>query len=128
MDQAQRTAPGQPLDELIAERFMGWHKGKGGAVNWPGAESSAYWYSADGGRHHPCIRDDFANMWPWSPSTDIADAWMVVEWLKAQGCHLELRWVHDWTCVLIGERSASADTAPMAICLAALKSIGVKVE
>lgn len=74
-------------------------------------------------------------------STDIADAWEVVEKIKnmppkeaeEMGAELAIdacgdswwvgwRW-HEWT-----DCGARADTAPHAICLAALRSVGVKLE
>lgn len=82
----------------------------------------------------------------WSPTTDIAAAWEVVEKMDAE--HRTLRVsrhpVMGWECEIFppypwrehtneGVRvhstsySASADTAPEAICLAALRARGVDV-
>lgn len=62
----------------------------------------------------------------WSPSRDIRAAWEVVEKLQG-GLRFELRRRPDggfWA--YFGEElSAEADTAPHAICLAALKAVGV---
>ena len=68
-------------------------------------------------------------------STDIYSAWLVVEKLAGeQGPYSVVMnnndgdWVvHFWN----GDRHdlyANADTAPMAICLAALKAVGVEIE
>lgn len=60
-------------------------------------------------------------------STDIADAWEVME--KCDNCIEIGRSGSIWTCI-IGAADpiiAEADTAPHAICLAALKALGEKV-
>jgi hypothetical protein len=69
-------------------------------------------------------------------STDIAAAWQVIEKMYEYGCHIvSIAAVREWRakyeCVIgaIGnvhtEINVDADTAPMAICLAALKVIGL---
>jgi len=63
-------------------------------------------------------------------STSIADAWQVVDRLKANGNNVWVEWAGTvWIC---GTTSVfpdvEADTAPLAICLAALKACGVEVE
>lgn len=62
-------------------------------------------------------------------STDIAAAWEVVERVDDvfvlagfPGAPI------GWSATFSVDFEASADTAPMAICLAALKSVGVEVE
>lgn len=69
----------------------------------------------------------------WSPSTNIAHAWEVVEKSHPNAWFL---WWDDghaeWACFLDGARSvlegcrikAWADTAPLAICRAALRAVG----
>jgi len=66
-------------------------------------------------------------------STDIAAAWDVVEKLKGdEGVALNSGDFPDygegWHCMFDYPHSAYADTAPLAICLAALKSRGVLLE
>lgn len=64
-------------------------------------------------------------------STDIADAWQVVEAMRERGWHPEIRWISDWDCKAKwwvnfgGHRlyDATADTAPLAICRAALRAV-----
>ena len=69
-------------------------------------------------------------------SSSIADAWSVVERLKEQGCDVMVRWAaahanplklhqETWLCWIATSENKGfgdkADTAPLAICLAALK-------
>ena len=59
-------------------------------------------------------------------STDIAAAWLVVEKCEYFNIERENKFVGTWQCdVVIDVRggSASADTAPLAICRAALKAV-----
>jgi hypothetical protein len=62
-------------------------------------------------------------------STQIADAWLVVEKLKQLRPDVGL-YDHGWVCTFYGDLvcSADADTAPLAICLSALKAVGVENE
>ncbi len=61
-------------------------------------------------------------------STDIAAAWQVVDKLHALSFYLEVGsagWMARFANISATE--ASAATAPLAICLAALKAVGVTV-
>jgi len=69
----------------------------------------------------------------WSPSTDIAAAWGVVEKMRDRGCYVAVQNCHspetEW-CAIIADDEDSYEgkgSAPIAICLAALKAVGVKV-
>ncbi len=127
---------GREMDALVAERVMGWHE-------------NAYHYWSDSGWAVERTTDTVqANAQVWSPSTDIAAAWEVVEkvgvivvpvrdvidkfpeldelgpiiaWVAdadAMRPHEYAHWFerdsYDWT---------KADTAPLAICRAALKCV-----
>jgi hypothetical protein len=80
---------------------------------------------------------NYDGRWPWPPpySTDIAAAWLVLELLISEcgGCFST--WSGDggdWACVFgedaddemldVETRGAISDSAPLAICRAALKS------
>lgn len=76
----------------------------------------------------------------WLPlpkySTDIKDAWQVVEKLKDKGFLFALKntvggnysfSLTDWGG-MCDTFSADSDTVPLAICLVALKAVGVEVE
>ena len=66
-------------------------------------------------------------------STSISDAWLVVDKFRDDGyAHFNLRSTSlSWSAVFdragYGSFEARADTAPRAICLAALKAMGVEV-
>jgi hypothetical protein len=79
----------------------------------------------------------------WLPlpkySTDIKDAWQVVEKLRDRYVYIDLTNNDDLYCCELMEQDwenesryftyyADAETAPLAICLAALKAVGVEVE
>ena len=112
---------GRELNALVAEKVMGWgiiHHNNGAVyATIPG---SIEWYAihwADG-------RDD-----DWSPSTDIAVAWLVLErvaesWLPCV-MHDAIQWVVEFDSIT-GNHTAYADTAPLAICRAALMAVGVE--
>ena len=92
---------GREIDALIAEKVMGWPK------------NSVVWYIDD----KPFRISDF------SPSTQIADAWLVVEKIKRE--NLQIVWdIDGWFVSSIYADTGFAPTAPLAICLAALKATG----
>lgn len=107
------------LDSFVAEYVMGWKDGE-----------------------HPrrkILNDgDFAPSSQFSPSTNIEHAWEVVEKMKDlpygpgdSNPIFELRiwWssgTQKWSC-RTWFYEASAETAPMAICLVALKAVGFAV-
>lgn len=109
--------PGRELDALIAEKVMGYKRG-------PKAPTGRYYWS-DGGAS-----------FPFSPSTDIAAAWEVFQTIAKRWEDPWAGFVFDgkeliWSCHfsrqilggIVGEAGAHADTAPHAICLAALKAV-----
>src|SRR5690606_29597765 len=116
------------IDRLVAEKVMGWRLksfpgGGGGFSAWLNDDGKIMKYEND------CTLDaqpyDF-----WRPTTNIADAWQVVE--KFESVDLTKKelgyicWIHDnggSECNNIPQ-----ETAPLAICLAALKTVGVEVE
>ena len=141
---------GRELDALVAEKVMGWRKeymfpaervrGEDlpdrGALVWRESGQKSYkWLVEDRDCWIPeeCPEDGF------HPSTDIAAAWLVVERL-AQEWDVEIYRFQSmainsayWVCKF-GELVdyeptyfAQALSAPHAICLAALKAVGVDV-
>lgn len=103
---------GRELDALVAEKVMGWTR-----CDHRDLEDGLWWCRGDG-----------AHIWPadWTPSTDIAAAWQVVERLVA---------LTNWEVQVFAKRHAryvvhaspfvvtEADTAPLAICRAALAAL-----
>ena len=126
---------GRELDALIAEKVMGWkyHDWKTSTA----FEYTKYCFICGCTKrlHAPVAIDDFCGTKETPPhySTQIADAWLVVEKLLEMGAWFSLSKNHHnftWDCRgIINERKDDevrfidhADTAPLAICLAALKT------
>lgn len=111
---------GQELDALVAEKIMGWRY-----LNQP---STGYpWYPPEEG---------WSKAHPPRYSTDIAAAWKVMEKMCDMGnqnCTLQFegKLNPDYAWTFSHDENAdwwaSAGTAPLAICLAALKVKGVDV-
>ena len=118
---AYKMEAGHGLDVMIARQVMGWTKA---TLHDDVTGPEAYWCM--GGKAMAPV-DSF------TPSTDIASAWKVVEWLVRlpgpNGDHhsVQIDYSVD-AVVVIAEHeewrvSAIAATAPLAICLAALKAV-----
>jgi len=129
--------PGRELDALVAEKAMGWKL--------QCYESGVY--ATEPGQYDDASKNDG---WLWegdevsreayefNPSTDISAAWEVVEKLNflsftvsrenCCGVRCDVVCYNDVDMkdkvIVAGE----ALTAPHAICLAALKAVGVKIE
>lgn len=128
--EVEELKAGRELDALIAEKVMGWQEvrvgvgddgieGLMGVPDSPDPWRSAYWVPAY--------------------SIDIAHAWQVVEKLRADcvfanigpdpseggGYNCQFHWGEGEDDFDIGVVDAEAPTAPHAICLAALKAVGV---
>lgn len=124
---------GRELDALVAEKVMGWcwiENDVGQESLQPPIEEYAYL-----SRNHPVFWADDKGYTEIMPkySTNIADAWQVVEKLR------ETHWIQVEVGTLnicdIGEYGKGcstiqevADTIPLAICLAALKAVGVELD
>lgn len=126
---------GRELDALIAERVMGWKVIETDDCN--GEDN--FWLSKDG--QHPFEGEYGDDLELPAYSTSIADAWKVVEKMRAaRTWDFSVSWhqgydtafgVDGWECEINGwddtryERVATSDiqkTAPHAICLAALRA------
>jgi hypothetical protein len=125
---------GRELDALVAEKVMGWRPTHGMLH---GKEQDLF-VDSNGNTHGiecGCIED-------FHPSTNISDAWKVVEKLKhcAEGfAVIKLNPDRNKARYQAGiqyddgeggpmfmyDASATADTAAMAICLAALKAVSL---
>jgi hypothetical protein len=111
--------PGIKLDRLIAERVMGWVEGSG--------------------RHYidkygtPVLYSDGFNHDVFTPSENIADAWRVIERLSELGGRICDMYDQGgcWSVAIEPNDSSSlqpcfraiGNTAPHAICLAALEAV-----
>lgn len=108
--------PGRELDALIAVNVMG--------------EKPCIIQSRRNGTitMHPGSVNFQGPDWhiPAKPySTSIEDAWEVVEKLRYNGKHLDLSGATTWEARFTGmTEPVEAESAPLAICLAALKAVG----
>ena len=99
------------IDERVAIEVMGWKRGH-------------FCWVTDKGRH--------IDVTEWQPSKRIEQAWMVVEKLREEEFFVCIQGGDDvtrnswWVAIADEEGSISAesDTAPMAICQAALEAKG----
>lgn len=114
---------GRDLDALVAEKVMGW-RWSGRYLVPPADVETSFW---DGS----CNRDGVPRFLP-RYSTDISAAWGVVEKLRDEVAFLDILPAADHYIVKIqsahGTDYVTAETAPLAICLAALKVKGVDVD
>ncbi|GAQ18012.1 hypothetical protein OPHB3_1951 [Oceanobacillus picturae] len=109
------------IDQLVAEKVMGWRLKNMSAGN--------YWVG-----EHDGLEGDWTLKQLWKPSERIDHAWEVVEKLhmtvtpqcgapEEMNCHAEVD-----NQPFGNYYEAFAKTAPLAICLAALKTVGVEVK
>jgi hypothetical protein len=122
------------IDVLVAEKVMGWKRMRWCDWQKDTRTSLTYSWHDTSGQMTELAEDsnDYYNpKEAWSPSTDIAEAWQVAEFLTKKWQHWSLvnygnRWevyenpydVGDYPPDSVGE------TAQLAICLAALKAVG----
>lgn len=104
------------IDLLVAEKVMGWI---------PQREMQ--------GKILYVLQDGTQIAFDWKPTTNIADAWQVVEKLRkdSYGFEIEDGFDKKYQCCFYGSArsyTCEAETATLAICLSALKSMGVDIE
>jgi len=108
------------LDALVAEHVMGWTKY---LEDYPDGEPGETYDSWDDDKKRLSVLPNY--------STSMAAAWEVVEKQFSKTaftfdhCENYVKLVVAWEGDLI---EIESDTAPRAICLAALKAVGVSVE
>lgn len=116
------------IDRLVATKVMGWkiYADSAGYKFWSINEND--------------ISRIICSVTSFEPTKDIADAWQVVEKLRERKIFsLYDAWDEDDNKIFcavfeyndtyhVVEYKEYAETAPLAICLAALKSVGVEVE
>lgn len=127
---------GRELDILIAEKVMGyvWRKSAmtGRRCLYP-PYAIPYWMSEQATGSEPLVTDWERINFPRF-STDISDAWRVVEWLRSQYTNVSMGAANGWGFSAwdvtmdddyLNPVHGNADTLPHAICLAALKARSV---
>ena len=120
---------GRALDALIAEKVMGWQR-----------ISSRLWHDQQGSEHY-IDGEEYPRQPAWRPSEDTGAAWQVFQRIVQMGaddvaiCYfssLDENIAAGWVCVVEGcnfarevqlpfGREDYSDTAPLAICRAALE-------
>lgn len=127
---------GRELDALVAEHVMGWKRvdvpkdydgQNAGVTLLPATPSSIGWDP----------KGAYA-LWHFCPyySTDIAAAWLVVEKLVNEGKVFIVKgdglrtgdYPLKWTVLCDNQPRTDANTAPLAICLAALKAVSYQLD
>lgn len=120
---------GRELDALVAEKVMGWHQ-EPRLLHYGPNDSGEIWCEP---RRRGGMGEPVHDVRRFSPSSNIGDAWEVVEEFASRCIHVEVASTpdehpHKFHCsVLKGGvwEHTGADTTPLAICLAALKAVGV---
>lgn len=107
---------GRELDALVAEKVMQY------------GETEKCWIS------HDYTKPYYIRKTGFKPSSLTTDAWQVVEKFRKEGCAVEILCIGPKYYVEIREIphipfvKAEANTAPLAICIAALQAVGVVTE
>lgn len=124
--QALALDAGPDLDALVAVQVMGWGELPGPAPNTDPAFQRQYWKTWAGYLTTPA--------YSWVPgmyripptySTDMSEAWRVVDKLMETALAVNLHVNHESSCTVTitgpNDVQAEAKTMPLAICRAALK-------
>lgn len=131
MSEAERNA-------VVAEKVMGWH-----VYHYDKDIPECCYYMLMDEKFDPVVdevgwnagaRETEQEAWNDNKSwtTDISAAWEVIEALTAQGLYTDIQAYPDFYIVSVSGRQATVfasvaiPSAPEAICLAALKSLGVE--
>ena len=129
---------GRELDVLVAEKVMGWRRRFGAFVDDQWSDDAVILLPFEPGKYpkEPVYTDaPITVVSPVTPrfSTDIADAWTVVERLLGDGCRVTCRVADGGARVEIDTPflhprmfSATAVSAPLAICRAAIAVVEVQ--
>jgi hypothetical protein len=126
-DDVLAMQPGRELDALVAEKVMGWAELWTDSKNYMAYPPCEQKFTIGEAERHP--------VWPYS--TDIAAAWEVVEKIKHMNLYIATHVPADGritcivdddingelTCDEVKEYQVVADTAPEAICKAALLAV-----
>ena len=112
-DEILNMQAGKQMRELVATRVMGW------VIVWPASfddRPKEYWQDL----HTKEARSVEA----WHPDENMVDAWLIVNTIMydtKNDCNMASYGGH-WRCIF-SRGNASAETAPLAICRAALLAV-----
>lgn len=117
-EEIDKLEAGRELDALIAEKVMGWT---------PHCQNPAHYVEVANSTSEMSVIQEVVAY--WRPSTDIAAAWQVVEKLRAAGWFYSLSdavEIPEYIVMFYQPDSPDAqamdESAPLAICRAALKA------
>lgn len=120
MTNAEYTTDNQRIDALIATKVMGWVLPEETITYW------SNWRDANG--------NELRSVKAWQPTSDIAQAFQVVERMRELGWTYYAEWEPDdkaWVLFSNDEHLmdyvGEDESMPKAICLAALATMGVEV-
>lgn len=127
-DEIAAMPAGREMDARVAETVMGWLVVEGGGEDWYERLVTRWPCLVMFPAGNVCLhRSEYGESESWKPSTDIAAAWEVVEHLQKSGWWLLLTSPRKstplWTAVLPGLVYSESETAPLAICRAALLAV-----
>lgn len=120
------------LDALVAERVMRWTKADREGMGW--GSGPVVWYTND---------EESPTFQGFEPTSDIGDVWKVVAKMNERPRNISLThspFTDKWTALFMSFREpdgsfvvgvsgeACDKEAPLAICLAALRAVGVTAE
>lgn len=113
------------LDCRIAREVMGWDI-IGRTDDW--SQKGFLYMGGDYGQLHEKLPDGRYHQVKWSPSTSIADAFLVVEKMKERDFYFSAEWdCNDWAVNFADDNDSYCEidskSLPMAICLAALSAL-----
>lgn len=129
---------GRELDALVAEKVMGWHSKQVPLSMFQPHVMVDLWYTAE---NELISSTDLINQSVKAGvlphfTTNISDAWRIVEHMRQNKYHIATDDRHEqdapWWCEFATEEytigsQATAETFPLAICLAALRAVGVSI-
>jgi hypothetical protein len=123
MTEPDTMPAGAEMDDAVGRRVMGWTRLEDRAQD-PTLPTTYGWTTTNsGGRPGTPIRGSVH----WQPSTKIAHAWEVMEWLFYRGCDPSLMGDDGpggWWCQCKGGIEAFNADVRLAICYAALAALG----
>ena len=131
-DYIENMPAGKEMDEMVAEKVMGWHKGTLTFSDGSTLSGKEDWLDAEGHYMHGIKQengwyedDEDFHLLHWHPSESILWAWEVVEKMLGEDCFGESLFLENHGLIWdAGFREhAYADTAPLAICRAALLTV-----
>lgn len=109
---------GRELDALVAEKVMGWASVHPGDEYDPRTPGSLVYVGITPDQRQLAILPPY--------TTDIGAAWQVIETLAARGVSLDMQYrvfTAEWE-LNVGGALGYGETAPLAICRAALEAVG----